>query len=430
MIVIRRQRLQMDCPLLLVWLVCAFHMPPCLAQDDTWTVRGHAKYQFMFTSVPQDSVLRAVGGDQLVDNHLETRLSLTARSRQWDFKAHPQVIAVHSGSLKSYRELAGGTLIGSTVINDDRRWLNLTHDLHNEGKSALLLRLDRFNAGYIGDKVVVRLGRQAISWGNGLLFTPMDILNPFDPAAVDKEYKSGDDMLYGQYLLDSGSDVQSVAVVRRDPYSGNVTADQSSLAVKYHGFVGNREYDLLAARHYGDDLLGLGFSTGIGGAVWRGDLVWTKTGNGNTWSGVAGASYSGVFKGKNWSAFLEYFYNGFGQAPSDYSPLELSANPELLSRLARGELFNLGRHYLGASVTLELSPLLTLTPNMFVNLADPSALAQLVVAYSWKQDLNLLAALNVPLGPDGSEYGGIESSGPGEFVSTGPSVFMQLAWYF
>ncbi len=411
-------------------MFCIVCMSTSLAQEDIWSVGGHAKYQFMFTSIPGNSVLRAFDGKELIDHGLETRLSLSARSERWGFNAHPQFIAVHSGSLNAFRQLEGPGAAGSSVINDDRRWFDLTHELHNEGKNATLLRLDRLNIGYTGDRAVIRFGRQAISWGNGLLFTPMDILNPFDPSAVDKEYKSGDDMLYGQYLLADGSDVQSVGVVRRDRASGEVAADQSSLAVKYHGFINSSEYDLLAARHYGDDLLGLGFSTDIGGAVWRGDLVWTKTDDANTWSGVAGASYSGVIKGKNWSGFLEYFYNGFGQPHSEYSPAELAFNPELLKRLARGELFNLGRHYLGVSVTLELHPLLNLTPNVFVNLGDPSALAQLVIAYNWKQDVNLLAALNVPLGPDGSEYGGIDSLEPDVYLSTGPSFFMQLAWYF
>ena len=52
--------------------------------------------------------------------------------------------------------------------------------------------------GFATDHVVMRFGRQAITWGNGLVFNAMDIFNPFDPAAVDKEYKTGDDMIYGQ----------------------------------------------------------------------------------------------------------------------------------------------------------------------------------------------------------------------------------------
>ena len=58
----------------------------------------------------------------------------------------------------------------------------------------------------------------------------MDVFNPFDPAAVDKEYKTGDDMLYGQYLLNNGNDMQGVAMVRRNPLNRRCGSDQSSLA--------------------------------------------------------------------------------------------------------------------------------------------------------------------------------------------------------
>ena len=38
-------------------------------------------------------------------------------------------------------------------------------------------------------------------------------------------------------------------------------------------------------------------------------------------------------------------------------------------------------------------------------------------------------SLNVPLGPNGSEFGGIASGG-GLYLSTGPGIFAQLAGYF
>jgi len=77
-----------------------------------------------------------------------------------------------------------------------------------------------------------------------------------------------------------------------------------------------------------------------------------------------------------------------------------------------------------------MTPLVMVTPNLFINLDDPSALAQLVVSYNWKQDIQLLGALNFPIGPNGSEYGGIESPVEGFYFSTGPSLFTQFAWYF
>ena len=398
-------------------------------QND-WVFGGHSKYQYIYTAIPENSVLNELSGSSLQDHNLEFRLKISNRKGPWDFSAHAQLIAAHSDSLSVFRGLPGFIYPGTDVISDKRRWFNLTHELSNKNKNAALVRLDRVSMAYSSDKAVIRFGRQAISWGNGLLFTPMDILNPFDPAAVDKEYKTGDDMLYGQYLFDSGNDLQAVTVVRRNPINGEVEQDQSSLALKYHGFWADREYDLLAAQHYGETVLAAGLSTDLGGAIVRGDLVWNSTHEGSVFSAVTGLDYSWVGGGRNWMGTVEYFYNGFGQADSNYSTTALAANPELLKRLARGELFNIGRHYLGASVTLEATPLLNLTPNIFINITDPSAFAQLVTSYNWKQDIQLLAALSFPIGPAGSEYGGIEAEQAGSYVSTGPALFMQLAWYF
>jgi len=404
-----------------------------LAQTDEateWSFGGHSKYQYIHTRIPENSVLQPIGGNNMQDHNLEVRLKVSARHNRWGFDSHVQFITVYSDTLDGLRGKPQILFPGSGVINDDRRWFDLTHEIHNEDKNASLLRLDRVSVAYTGDKSVIRFGRQAISWGNGLLFTPMDIFNPFDPTAVDKEYKTGDDMLYGQYLLDNGNDLQAVAVVRRNLISGDVDQNVSSLAIKYHGFIGGSEYDVLLAEHYNERVIAVAASTDHFGAVWRGDLVWTDTDSGSVFSAVAGASYSWVSGGRNWTGFLEYYYNGFGQSGGAYSPAELATNQNLLRRLARGEVFNLARHYLGASVTVELTPLLNLTPNAFINLQDPSVLAQIVLSYDWKQDIQVLAALNIPVGPDGSEFGGIESGQSEMFISTDASLFAQLAWYF
>jgi hypothetical protein len=290
-------------------------------------------------------------------------------------------------------------------------------------------RLDRIYLGITGKKTVVRIGRQAVSWGNGLIYTVMDFFNPFDPAAVDKEYKTGDDMLYGQYLKQNGDDIQAVWVVRRD-IDGNVSSDVDSIAAKYHGFSGDREYDLLLAQHFDDTIIALGGLTDISGALWRGDITLTDTQSDNVFSLVTSLTYSWVGWGHNISGIAEYFYNGFGQADENYSPAALAANPDLVERLARGELFTLGRHYLALSALIEMTPLWLVTPNAFINIGDGSLLAQLVTSYDLKQDLQILAALSVPVGAAGTEYGGIDSGIAGKQLSSGASIYAQLAWYF
>jgi len=403
------------------------------AQTDNapeWTFGGHSKFQFIYLSYPENSVFKDLLGSSAIDNNLETRLKFSSIGDQWDFKADYQFIAIHADTLQLAEALPGAALPINNVINDERRWWNLTYSYGDDEKTAFIHRLDRLSVGFTTDRTAWRFGRQAISWGNGMIFNPVDVFNPFDPAAVDKEYKTGDDMLYGQYLFSNGNDMQAVAIVRRNPNTGKVEKDHSSLAFKYHGFLGMNEYDLMAAEHYGDQLLGAGGNVSIGGAVLRGDLTWTKTEHDNVWSAVSSLSYSWNWGGKNISGVLEYYYNGFGQRNGDYSTTALLQNPDLLQRIGRGELFTLAQHYLAASATIEMTPLFILIPNIFVNLEDPSALAQVIVQYDWKQNLLLLGSLNLPIGSDGTEYGGIDAPLEGMYFSTGPSLFAQLAWYF
>jgi hypothetical protein len=398
--------------------------------ETDWDFGGHSKLQFITSSYPGDSVFREILGSTALDANLEARLKGSARRDHWDFSLDYQFIAIHADSLKLAAALPGEALLPNSVISDDRRWWDLTYSSDDGDKTAFVHRLDRLSVGFTTDHMVWRFGRQAISWGNGLMFTPMDVFNPFDPAAVDKEYKTGDDMLYGQYLFNSGNDLQGVAIVRRHPQTGDVEQDQSSLAVKYHGFLGMNEFDLLAAEHFGDRLLGLGGAANIGGAVWRGDLTWTRTDREKIFSAVTSLSYSWTWGGKNVSGLLEYYYNGFGQSGGKYSAEDLLANPGLLKRVGRGELFTLARHYLAGSATVEMTPLFLLIPNLFINLEDPSALVQIVAQYDWRQNLAVLGALNVPVGPPGSEYGGIEAPAENRYFSSGLSLFAQLAWYF
>ena len=79
---------------------------------------------------------------------------------------------------------------------------------------------------------------------------------------------------------------------------------------------------------------------------------------------------------------------------------------------------------------IEVTPLWTLTPTLLANIADPSALLQLVTGFSLSDELTFLGSLNVPVGPPGSEFGGIASGADDRYLSTGVGLFAQIAWYF
>ncbi len=390
---------------------------------------GHTKVQWLTSTYPEDSVFRSALGATTQDQSGVLRLRFSDNTGPWRVQGDYQLIALLGDSLALGEGQGLGFALPPTAPDDDKRWWDLTHEINRSDDAVLVHRLDRLHLDYVGDKTVVRFGRQAVSWGNGLIYNPMDVFNPFDPAAVDTEYKLGDDMLYGQYLTDSGDDWQFVQVVRRNSV-GDLASEVNSTALKFHGFGGEREYDLLLARHYDELMLGVGGSSSWGGAVVRGDITLVETEDDWVASLVTSWSYSWVWGGRNVSAVTEYFFNGFGLRQSEYSRANSQANPALVERITRGELFTLGRHYVAGSLPIEVTPLLNITPNLFVNLGDGSALAQVVAQWSISQNWQVLGSVNVPMGPDGTEYGGLETGIDGLALSVGPAVFVQLAWYF
>jgi hypothetical protein len=393
---------------------------PALAGADLSTeFGGHTKFRAVGQTYPENSVFRDVVGSDSLDVAAILRLNLILKSGNWTFDSAYQLLGLQGEGLKLSRPL-----------NDDRRLFNLTDVISESSDSQILQRLDRLWLGYTSEKAVVRVGRQALSWGNGLAFAPMDLVNPFDPASIDTEYKTGDDMVYAQYLQDNGNDVQAAYVARRNLRTGNADSDEATAAVKYHGFAGESDYNFLVARSYGDPVVGLGASRGIGGAVWSADLVGTDTERDTYVQFVTNLMYSWNWADKNMSGAIEYYFNGFGQKDGQYDPLSLASNPDLLVRLSRGELFTMGRHYISGNVMIEMTPLWTVTPTVFVNIADPSALLQIVTSYSLSDNMTFLGSINLPIGPDGSEFGGIESGSPDRYLSRGAGLFAQLAWYF
>ena len=380
---------------------------------------GHTKFRLVGHAYPDNSVFHDVVGSDTIDLSADLRLNFKLDSGRWTLDSAWQLVGLQGEGLR----ITG-------VAGDERRLFDFTDVITDSSESALLHRLDRFWIGYASEKAVLRLGRQALSWGNGLAYAPMDLVNPFDPTSIDTEFKNGDDMLYLQWLQDSGNDLQAAWVVRRDPLSGDVDTDQATAAIKYHGFAGASEYDMLVARSYGDTVIGLGLGRDVGGAVWTVDLVVTDTDRDTYAQLVTNLSYSWVWRGKNMSGTIEYYHNGFGLDDGDYTPLRLGAHPDLSERLERGELYTFGRHYVAANVLIEMTPLWTLTPTLLMNVEEPSALFQLVTNYSLSDEMTLLGSINLPLGPDGREFGGIETGLPDRYLSNDGSVFVQFAWYF
>jgi hypothetical protein len=412
--------------LLALWLLL---LQPAPGQARGYDLRGHIKPQATLVNLPFDSRLQDFSDDPMRDIGLDLRANLSGNESSWSWRGDYQLLALQGDQIElaQHYPLAGFRV--TRLLDDERRLFDLTDQLVDHDDRVVVQRLDRLYLGHTSDRTVLKIGRQAISWGNGLIYNPVDFFNPFDPAAIDTEYKTGDDMIYAQYLLDSGDDLQAVWVVRRDT-DDDVTDEVASLALKYHLFSDAHEMDLLIAEHYDQQIAALGGSVDIGDAIWRGDLMVTKTDDDSIVSGVLNWSYSLLAWSRNLTTTLEYFHSGFGIDDGHYDPASLAANPELLTRLERGELFTLARNYLAGAATIELTPLWQLTTSLFRNLDDDSMLLQLFSRHDLQQNLELLLALNLPTGDDGSEFGGIDSDIADRPVAIGASAFAQLGWYF
>jgi hypothetical protein len=412
--------------LLALWLLL---LQPASSQAQGYDLRGHIKPQAIVANLPGDSRLQDFSDDPMRDIGLDLRAILSGNESSWSWRGDYQLLALQGDQIELAQTYPLAGLRVTRLADDERRLFDLTDQLVDDDDRVVVQRLDRLYLGHTSDRTVVKIGRQAISWGNGLIYNPVDFFNPFDPAAIDTEYKTGDDMLYGQYLLDSGDDLQAVWVVRRDA-DDDVSEEVASFALKYHLFSGEHEMDFLIAEHYDQQIAALGGSIDIGDAIWRGDLMVTKTDDDSIVSGVLNWSYSLLAWSRNLTTTIEYFHSGFGIDDGNYDPASLAADPELLARLERGELFTLAQNYLAGAATIELTPLWQLTTTVFRNLDDDSMLLQLFSRHDLQQDLQLLLALNLPTGEDGSEFGGIDSNIAGKPVAIGASAFAQIAWYF
>jgi len=416
--------------LLVAWLTALLLWPGLLLAAE-FDAGGHLKYFFSYSDFPKQSVF--AGEDNPYREQLgNLRLKLDSRAAHWSGEIHYVMDALYSRDLASCQ--VRGTLItdGCDLAGSDARQLFDLSTSRTIGDDALLLQyLDRLWLGYASDHLVARFGRQAISWGNGMVYNTLDLFNPFAPDTIDTDYKRGEDMLYLQWLFDDGDDLQTLLIPRRDVISGKVDSQDSALAAKMHWLQDAYELELLVARNYGDNLVGAGYTTELAENVVNANISLTDTADGTVFSTVINYNFSSVIRNRNLSGFIEFFYNGFGLSGGDHSLQDVINDEALYSRLLRGELFTTGRYYLAGSVSIEMTPLLQLNPTLFINLGDGSGMLQFIGSYSLAEDLDLLAGFNLPAGPDGSEYGGLYTAAAGgQLLTPANTLFARLAWYF
>lgn len=374
--------------------------------------------------------------DGQADLRLKNQLFFGSR---WVLDTHYELVALAGDTIERRNALRrilpaaqADIWAGSPTIQDDRRLFSLTHILTEEDRYVVYHRLDRLNLTYTPAWGMVRIGRQALTWGNGLLFNPMDLFNPFAPTTIQRDYKVGDDMALLRAAVGQG-DLQLLYVPRRDPQTGQVDDRQASYAAKWHLPAGSQEMDLMAARHYQDDVLAMGLTGDLGNAAWRFNAVYTRLEDNTRRDGflqaVANLDYAWDWGGRNVYGFMELYYNELG-ATGDYA--QTLDDPQIRQRLDRGELFSLGRLYWAGQVQIELHPLVHTYWTAIVNLSDPSGILQPQLLWDMTENTQMIAGANLYWGAGRTEYGGFDTTVAGTTVKVVPAdqIYLWLTYHF
>ncbi|MEL7305932.1 MAG: hypothetical protein AAGJ56_08880 [Myxococcota bacterium] len=283
------------------------------------------------------------------------------------------------------------------------RLTDLDRELSTRDDFVLLQNLDRLGVTFVGPgDSEVRIGRQAISHGSARVFTATDIFSPFSPATLDSEYKQGLDAVRLTVPLDENQEVEIFAIAvdldlddsfGRGVYLARYRASLPEVL----------DASVYAGTSYGSPTLGVDVSGDLGGAT-----VYAESGV-RIWSQSAaldlldigdfgtlpiedyGAPVRATLGGQYFFPFdldvaVELHWNGAGATRrEDY--VETFRRPEW----ATGEIFLLGRAYIGTAWSYSSSALTRLSLSTITSLVDASSL--LTPAFYW--DMTEFSALSV-----------------------------------
>lgn len=272
--------------------------------------------------------------------------------------------------------------------------------------------IDRAHARVRLRRADLTIGRQAIGWGRGVMFTSVDLFAPFSPLEVDREWRAGVDAVRADIRLTDRSSIDLVGAF-------GTVLDESAFGARARGYAGRIDVEVVGGRRGRDLFSGLTSSAAIGDAEVHGEAaafrVPSGPGHDVVWKAVAGGSYR-FPAGAGVLACAEYHYSGFG-AEHPEEILAQFSTPEFVGRFIRGDMQMLSRHAVGVTGAYEASPEITYSAHWLHNPGDRSGIVAPALTYTFNDALSVLGSVYVPYGrpPERgvlrSEYGAAAATG-------------------
>lgn len=278
--------------------------------------------------------------------------------------------------------------------------------------------IDRLSAEYKASSVNVTVGRQAIGWGRGVMFSAVDLFAPFSPLELDREWRRGIDAARAEVTFGPKLSADAVAAV-------GDSVDTSAFVGRVRGYYGPADFELVGGRRARDVMAGVTSSAAVGDAELHGELAVFRAPEPLPAGGqfdprvaikaLLGGSYQ-VDVGNGLLVVVEYHYSGFGAARAS-EMIALLANPAFATRFARGDTQILGRHAIALVATYDVSPELQLGVRWLQSPVDGSGVATPTATATLSDRLAVIGAIYVPYGggPTGmtlsSEHGATPLAG-------------------
>jgi hypothetical protein len=242
----------------------------------------------------------------------------------------------------------------------------------------------------------IRVGRQGIAWGTGILWNPTDIYSPVDALDPKKEF-AGIDAVRVIVQLAELAEAVVVYAPEQKADSGRVSLRlaASLMGVDFstsYTFDGNHSRDVVGLDMKGE--LGIGlwaegafFSSPQGVQVPRGeDREFVKVSVGADYTFPVG---SGIYSA------AEYFRDESGSK-------ELTLDDYV--SLAEGDRESLGREYVFLSSSYTTDDYFTLRASVIANLDDGSMVLFPTLSHRWSESLEVVLGVDLFVGEEGSEF--------------------------
>lgn len=223
------------------------------SSDKNWFIDGYIKGL-------QNTWIQDFDGEWITWNNLHNRLNFTY------FPSEQFSTAISLRNELQYGELIKRTPNYEKILQTDNGLADLTWVPAHAQSYVLQTNIDRAWIDYTANQLQVRVGRQRINWGVGLVWNPNDIFNSFSYFDFDYEERPGSDAVKLEYYTGMSSSAQLVCKIDAQ--------EQLTLAGMYRFNHWNYDMQLLGGQMNDKWVLGGGWAGQIQGGGFRGEFTW------------------------------------------------------------------------------------------------------------------------------------------------------------